>query len=209
MLTRFMPKEGRFFYHFDILAAKILDACELFEKMLHDFGNLATYRVDIRKIEHDCDEITHHVIDLVNKVFITPVDREDIQELVKTMDDIIDHVNIATQCLQVYEIDSVPPGLVTMAHVVTQAAREIAAALKAMETMRRPEETLTHCIEINRLENECDAILREHMGNLFRQHKDDPLLVIKYKEIYETIEKAADCCEDVANVIETITIKHS
>lgn len=209
MLSKFMPKEGRFFNNFNALAAKILDGCMLFEKMLHDFNNLETYRVDIRKIEHDCDELTHHVIDLVNKVFITPVDREDIQELVKTMDDVIDLVNITTQCMHIYEIHAVPPGLTSMAHVLTQSAGEIAAALKAMETMRQPEETLQHCIEINRLENECDRIHREHVGRLFREHKDDALLVIKYKEIYESIEKATDSCEDVANVIETITIKHS
>lgn len=209
MLSKLMPKEGRFFVNFNALAAKILDGCMLFEKMLHDFDNLETYRVDIRKIEHECDDLTHHVIDLVNKVFITPVDREDIQELVKTMDDVIDLVNITTQCLHTYEIRSVPPGLSSMAHVLTQAAGEVAAALKAMETLRNPEQTLLHCIEINRLENECDGILREHMGHLFRKHMNDPLLIIKYKEIYETIEKATDSCEDVANVIETITIKHS
>jgi uncharacterized protein Yka (UPF0111/DUF47 family) len=209
MLSKLMPKEGRFFFQFNALAEKILDGCVLFEKMLQDFGNLETYRVDIRKIEHDCDELTHHVIDLVNKVFITPVDREDIQELVKTMDDVIDLVNMTAQCMHIYEIRSVPPGLSSMAHVLTQAAREIAAALKAMETLRKPEQTLTHCIEINRLENECDRILREHVGILFREHKDDALLVIKYKEIYESIEKATDSCEDVANVIEQITIKHT
>lgn len=209
MLSKLMPKEGRFFYSFNALAAKILDGCELFEKMLQDFGNLETYRVEMRKIEHDCDEITHAVIDLVNKVFITPVDREDIQTLVKTMDDVIDLVNMTTQCMHIYEIQSAPPGLGGMAKVLSQAAGEIAAALKAMESKRDPEETLKHCIEINRLENECDAILRERVGLLFREHKNDALLVIKYKEIYESIEKATDSCEDVANVIEQITIKFS
>ena len=209
MLSRLMPKEGRFFDSFNVMGAKILDGCTLFEKMLRDFDNFETYSVQIRKIEHDCDELTHNVIDLVNKVFITPVDREDIQVLVKTMDDVIDLVNITTQCMHVYEIHSVPPGLSSMAHILTLAAGEIAAALKALETLRKPEETLTHCIEINRLENECDAILRERVGLLFREHKDDALLVIKYKEIYEFIEDAADSCEDVANVIEQITIKHS
>ena len=209
MLSKLMPKEGRFFDSFNAMAAKILDGCTLFEKMLRDFDNFEIYSVQIRKIEHDCDEITHSVIDLVNKVFITPVDREDIQVLVKTMDDVIDIVNITTQCMHVYEINSVPPGLSSMAHILTLAAGEIAAALKALETLRKPEETLTHCIEINRLENECDAILRERVGLLFREHKDDALLIIKYKEIYESIEKAIDKCEDVANVIEQITIKHS
>ena len=209
MLSKFMPKEGRFFDDFNAMAAKILDGCILFEKMLNDFDRLEIYSVDIRKIEHECDELTHHVIDLVNKVFITPVDREDIQELVKTMDDVIDLVNVTTQCMDIYEIRSVPPGLSSMAHVLVQAMHEVGAALKAMETMRRPEATLLHCIEVNRLENECDRIVREQVGRLFREHVDDALLVIKYKEIYETIEAAADCCEDVANVIETITIKHT
>ncbi len=209
MLSRLMPKEGRFFDNFNAMSSLILDGCILFEKMLNDFEHLDTYSLDIRKIEHDCDELTHHVIDLVNKVFITPVDREDIQELVKTMDDVIDLVNGATQCMNIYEIRAVPPGLSSMAHLLVQALQEIGAALKAMATMRQPEETLRHCIEINRLENECDRILREQVGRLFREHKDDPLLVIKYKEIYEAIEAASDCCEDVANVIEAITIKHT
>ncbi len=209
MLSKLMPKEGRFFDNFNTMAAKILTGCTTFETMLQDFGNLENYNLDIRKLEHECDDLTHHVIDLVNKVFITPVDREDIQLLVKTMDDVIDLVNVSTQCMVTYEIRAVPPSLGRMAHVLVQAMREVGAALKAMETMRQPEKTLQHCIEINRLENECDLIIREQVGRLFREHKDDPLLVIKYKEIYETIEAAVDRCEDVANVIETITIKHT
>ena len=204
-----MPKEGRFFDHFNDMAARILKGCELFETMLQDFDHLEKYNLDIRKLEHDCDDLTHHVIDLVNKVFITPVDREDIQSLVKTMDDVIDLVNVTTQCMVTYEIHAVPPGLGSMAHVLVQAMGEVGEALKAMATMRRPEATLKHCIEVNRLENECDRIIREHVGRLFREHKDDPLLVIKNKEIYETIERAVDRCEDIANVIEAITIKHT
>jgi predicted phosphate transport protein (TIGR00153 family) len=209
MFSKLMPKEGRFFDNFNAMAAKILKGCSMFETMLQDFGHLENYNLDIRKIEHECDELTHHVIDLVNKVFITPVDREDIQALVKTMDDVIDLVNVATQCMHTYEILSVPPGLGSMAHVLVQAMSEVGGALQAMETMRRPDTTLQHCIEVNRLENECDRIIREQVARLFREHKDDPLLVIKYKEIYETIEAAVDCCEDVANVIEAITIKHT
>jgi hypothetical protein len=209
MFSKLLPKEGRFFDNFNDMAARILKGCSIFEAMLQDFGHLENYNLDIRKIEHECDELTHHVIDLVNKVFITPVDREDIQMLVKTMDDVIDLVNVAAQCMHTYEIHSVPPGLGSMAHVLVQAMSEVGEALQAMKTMRRPDTTLQHCIEVNRLENECDRIIREQVGRLFREHKDDPLLVIKYKEIYETIEAAVDCCEDVANVIEAITIKHT
>jgi uncharacterized protein Yka (UPF0111/DUF47 family) len=122
---------------------------------------------------------------------------------------VIDLVNVTAQCMQTYEIQAVPPGLGSMAHVLRQSMQEVGAALKAMETLRQPQETLQHCIEVNRLENECDRIIREQIARLFREHRDDPLLVIKYKGIYETIEAAVDCCEDVANVIETITIKHT
>ncbi len=209
MLARLMPKEGRFFDCFNAMGQKILEGCTIFEKLLQDYDHLPNYGLDIRKIEHECDELTHRVIDLVNKVFITPVDREDIQVLVKTMDDVIDLINSAAQCMQTYEIQSVPPGLGMMAHVLKQAMQEVAAALQALEALRHPEQTLRHCIEVNRLENECDRIIRDQVARLFREHKDDPLLVIKYKEIYETIEAAVDCCEDVANVIEAITIKHS
>ena len=138
MLSKLMPKEGRFFLSFNALAAKILDGCELFEKVLQDFGNLETYRVQMRKIEHDCDEITHDVIDLVNKVFITPVDREDIQTLVKTMDDVIDLVNMTTQCMHIYEIQSAPPGLGGMAKVLSQAAGERRAWPKTPDPGQRP-----------------------------------------------------------------------
>ena len=209
MLSRLMPKEGRFFDCFKNMADKILDSCELFEKLLEDLSRLETYRVDIRKIEHECDDVTHQVIDLVNKVFITPVDREDIQLLVKTMDDVIDLVNSATQCLGIYEIREVPPGIPSMARVLTQAMKEVRHALNDLDNLARPKEALQHCIELNRLENESDRLVREYVGRLFREHKDDPLLVIKYKEIYETVEAAVDCCEDIANVIEAIVIKHT
>ena len=209
MLAKLMPKEGRFFVQFKAMASHILEGCTLFQNMIDDFDHIESHILDIRKKEHECDEITHGVIDLVNKVFITPIDREDIQALVKKMDDVIDLVNSAAQCIQMYEISSSPPGLSSMAHILVSAAGEIGLALKAMETMRQPEQTLSHCIEINRLENECDRVNREHISRLFREHSNDPLLVIKYKEIYEIIEAAVDHCEDVANVIETITIKHT
>jgi len=209
MLARLMPKEGRFFDQFRTMADKILEGCVRFEQLLQAFDLLETYSMDIRKIEHDCDELTHQVIDLVNKVFITPVDREDIQMLIKTMDDVIDLVNSTTQRMLTYEIGAVPPGLSSMARVLVQAMQEIRAALEVLETLRRPQEILKHCIEVNRLENECDRLIREYVGRLFREHKDDPLLIIKHKEIYETVEAAVDCCEDIANVIEAITIKHS
>ncbi|MBI2839419.1 MAG: DUF47 domain-containing protein [Acidobacteria bacterium] len=209
MLARLMPKEGRFFDYFNSSADKILEGCTVFEKLLHDYDNLGTYVQDIRKLEHECDEITHQVIDLVNKVFITPIDREDIQLLIKTMDDVMDLIQAATQRMETYEIRSVPNGLPSMARVLTQAVIEMKNAIRVLENLRDPKELLQHCIEMNRLENECDTLAREYIGRLFREHQDDPLLVMKHKEVYESVEEALDRCEDVANVIETITIKHT
>jgi len=204
-----MPREGRFFVYFNAMAEKISEGCVIFEHLLEDFAHLENYALDIRQIEHQCDEITHQVIDQVNKVFITPVDREDIQLLAKTMDDVIDLVNAAAQCMRIYEIESPPPGLASMAHVLVQAMQEVRGALRSLQNMRHREKTLAHCIELNRLENESDRLVHENIGRLFREHRTNPLLVIKHKEIYEIVEAAADRCEDIANVIETITIKHT
>ena len=137
------------------------------------------------------------------------MDREDIQLLVKTMDDVIDLVTGAAQRLHSFEITEVPPGLTGMARVLLQAMEEVKKALDILQHMKNPDDTLRHCIEINRLENECDTLVQEYIGRLFREHRDDPLLVIKLKEIYEAVENAVDRCEDIANVIETITIKQS
>lgn len=212
MLAKLMPKEGRFFEYFEAAADRTIEGCRTFEEMLQGYDR-PEFRDscvrDIVKLEHDCDEIARAVFDLVNKVFITPIDREDIQLLIQTMDGVIDSLRDLSQQMVTYEIERVPPGLAGMARVLSQAMGEVRAALKVLRSMKDSEEALRHCVEISRLEDEHDDLVREEIGRLFRECGDNPLKVIKLKDIYQTIEIALDCCEDIANVIESITIKYA
>ncbi|MFH1038113.1 MAG: DUF47 family protein [PVC group bacterium] len=212
MFSKLMPKEGRFFEYFEAAADKIIEGCRIFEEMLGRYVQTEYRDVcvqEIVKLEHDCDGITHSVIDLINRVFITPIDREDIELLIRTMDSVMDSLQDISQMMVTYEIDRVPPGLAGMARVLSQAMGEVKPALRVLRSMKESGDAVRHCVEIYRLEDEHDDLVRDEIARLFRERKDDPLQVIKLKDVYETIENALDCCEDIANVIQSITIKYT
>ncbi|HEV2616600.1 MAG TPA: DUF47 family protein [Candidatus Acidoferrales bacterium] len=205
LLSKLLPREKGFHNMFVELAENVYVAAQAMVAMLEDFSNPTASAEKIKDIEHANDTITHNLLKKLNRTFITPFDREDIHELASKIDDVLDLTDAAASRLVTYRIEKIRPGVVDLARALLDATKEMVAAVRVLE---QKDHVLSHCIEINRLENEADRLCRNLIGTLFEQEKD-PVQIIKWKEIIEVLEIAADKCEDVANVIETITLKNA
>jgi predicted phosphate transport protein (TIGR00153 family) len=162
----------------------------------------------VKQIEHECDEITHAVVQALHKTFITPIDRNDIYTLITKMDDIMDLVEAAAERLSLYELPTMTKEVGDLARCLVTSAEHVLGAVTGIRDLKKVNGILEHCVEINRLENVADKILRNALAKLFREEKD-PIAVIKWKEIYETLESATDRCEDVANIVEGVMLENS
>ena len=208
MFGRFMPKETSFFDFFEEHAALTVEGSREFLSLVSTGANIETKARRIHDIEHETDVITHRCVETLHKTFITPIDRDNIHRLITRMDDIMDYVEAAAERLALYELSVMTPEVRDLADVLVRAAQQVEVALKGLRNLKNPQAVLRVCIDINRLENESDQILRRAVARLFKEEKD-PILIIKWKEIYENLENAADRCEDVANIIEGVILEHS
>ncbi|MDX2019961.1 MAG: DUF47 domain-containing protein [Deltaproteobacteria bacterium] len=207
MFGRFLPKETSFFEFFEQHAALTVQGAKEFQSLVTTAANIEAKTRRVAEIEHETDVITHRCVEALHKTFITPLDRYDIHRFITKLDDIMDYVEAAAERILLYEITEMTPELKDMADVLTRAAEEVLSACKLMSNLRHPAEILKICVEINRLENESDAIMRRAVARLFKEEKD-PIAVIKWKEIYENVENAVDRCEDVANIIEGVVLEN-
>ncbi|HBF34241.1 TPA: DUF47 domain-containing protein [Candidatus Sumerlaeota bacterium] len=209
MFKRLLPKETSFFDHFERHIALTMQACQEMLALTSDGSTLATRAENIANLERQADEVTHQCIEALHRTFITPIDREYIHRLVKRLDDIIDSVYDAASHIQLYEVHSIRPEAREMVEILVHATKEIQEALVRMRDLRNAEAINDKCIEIYQFENDADQIMRKALARLFKEESDRPIEVIKWKEIFEHLEKACDRCEDVANVIQTIVIEAS
>lgn len=200
------PKETNFFDMFDQLAAVAVEASDYF----FEITSKGVYNEDVvskmQDIEHRGDQITHTIIDNLNKTFITPFDREDIHALANELDSIIDMLNTMTNRMRVYRINGVNNDLIEFAEVLRKSTATVELAVKALRDTKNLMSAREHCIEINRLENVGDRMRDTILGKLF-DNVTDPIYLIKWKEIIIDAETTLDICEDVANVIESIIVK--
>jgi uncharacterized protein Yka (UPF0111/DUF47 family) len=209
MLSRLLPRETSFFDHFDRHVALTLQGVREFVALAAGEGAIAERVKRIKEIEHETDVITHQCVEALHKTFITPIGRDSIHRLISRMDDIMDFVEAASERISLYEIREMTPELRDFASVLLRACEQLATALHGLRDLkRRGDAIVAACIEVNRLENEADAVLRTAVARLFREEKD-AIAIIKWKEIYEALEEATDRCEDVANIIEGVVLEHS
>ena len=201
---RLIPREEKFYDDFKLMADQLRQGARLLEAMFAVDPPLADKAHEIKEVEHQCDFLTHEIIQRLNKTFVTPIDREDIHELAKTLDDVMDAIDNAAALIPLYRIDHIRAGARELTAVIIKQTDEIRAAVEALEQRKG---VLAHAIEINRLENEADRIHKQAIGQLFDEEKD-PISVIKWKEIYDILEEATDACEDVANLLENVVVKH-
>jgi uncharacterized protein len=201
----FAGKDREFFDLFESAAENIVRAADLLDQMLAHHPDRVELTRDIVICEHEGDRITHDVHQKLNSTFVTPIDREDVLRLVSELDDVIDLVDEVADYLVLYKIEAPMVQAQRLAHVLLQAARQIA---EAMPRLRSFGSIRQYTVEVNRLENEGDRISRDAIASLF-ESGIDPLVVIRWKDIFERLEEAIDACEHVANTLEGIVIKNS
>jgi predicted phosphate transport protein (TIGR00153 family) len=202
---RLIPKEERFYDDFTAMAEQIRIGAELLDQMLQPDRPLWDKADEIKEVEHKCDFLTHEIIQRLNRTFVTPLDREDIHTLARSLDDVMDAIDASATILRLYQIDAVRPGARELAHLVRQSADQVVYAMQALPGRRGVAE---RAVEINRLENEADRAHQAAVQSLFKDEKD-AIAIIKWKEILDFLEQATDRCEDVANVLEGVVVKHA
>jgi uncharacterized protein len=208
LFNRFLGKQLGFYDLFEKHASTALVASRVMLEAAKDLSNCKEKVYRIEELEHECDSIAHMTIDLLHRTFITPLDRDEILGLVSKMDDVIDHIEAAAHRLLLFEIKEVPAKMIQLCEVLIKTEEEVEGVVKLLRKIK-VEDVLKHCLEINSLENEGDRLNRDGIAELFHTYTNDPLMVIKLKEIYEILEMAIDRCEDVANIAESIVLEHS
>ena len=208
MFGRLLPRETSFFDFFEEHAALTIEGTKEFLSMVTTGANIPAKCRRISDIEHETDTITHRCVEALHKTFITPIDRDQIHTLITRMDDVMDYVEAAAERIELYEITTMTNDVRDLADCLHRSAQQVEGAVRGLRDLKDTHATLKLCIDINRLENEADAILRRSVARLFKEEKD-PITVIKWKEIYENLESASDRCEDVANIIEGVILEHA
>jgi len=204
MAFRLIQREEKFYTDFLALADELKKGARVLEQMLAPDRPVWDKADEIKEIEHKCDFLTHEIIQRLNRTFVTPLDREDIHALARSLDDVMDAIDAAATLVRLYRLESVRFGARELGRTITASTDQVHLALEAMEKHRA---LTTNAIEINRLENEADRVHQLAVSSLFDEERD-PIIVMKWKEALDLLEQATDRCEDVANVLEGVMVKH-
>jgi hypothetical protein len=209
-MSKLFPKDKWFFESFSRASKNVLEASSIFLDLLEHIQESTTHSATqrIKEMEHEGDRLTHEVVDRLNKSFLTPFDREDIYQLISRLDDVMDMMDGAASRIVRYRIGTPPPKLMQQVKVLQNAAAVIHRLVESLQPRLKHADIHPFFEQIHQHENEGDQLLRDAVSELFETEKD-PIQVIKLKEIYEFVEAAIDKCEDVANVIEGICVKHA
>lgn len=202
-----VPQEKLFFELFEKQAAVLREAAIQLVNLVENYQDVKNKCHKIKQLEHEGDKITHEIYEHLNRTFITPLEPEEISRLASALDDILDYIDGTAQQMYVYDIETTDYNMVEFAKLILLSATEIEGAVQGIRNLKNPKEIEDRCIEINRLENLADDILGHSLMELFQ--KDDAVIIIKLKDIYENLELATDKCEDAANVLSDIAIRHS
>lgn len=207
-MFRITPKEEIFFDFFVEIVQKNVKAAELFYDLMNDYKNVGEKVKQIEVIEHDCDAIVHKVFRQLDASFITPIDREDIHLIAKELDDITDEVEMTAQRFIMFNVDNIKGEAIKMAKLIVDATKELEVLVTDLRFMKKKTEKIHNkIIDINKIENDGDYIFRAAMKELFSSEKD-VMEVVRWKSIYNYLEAVLDSCENVANIIEGIVMKH-
>ena len=203
---RLFPREEKFFDLLEEQASHIVEASRLLnEGVRSDAATMATAAGEIKRIEHAADRITHQLFTRLNQTFVTPLDPEDLHSLASAMDDVLDYIEDAAFRLAAYRVNPVPTGVADLTEIIHNCCLKLQ---NAVSKLKDDGNMLEDCIEINRLENAADELVRRLVTRLFNE-ETDAVVLLKHKEIYEVLELATDLCEDVADVLQTVVVKNS
>ena len=202
---RLIPREERFFTDLSAMADTIAEGAAVFEAILATDPPALQRTGEVQALEHRCDELTHDIVERLNRTFVTPIDREDIHALADSLDDVMDAIDSAADSLSLYKIDRVRPEARQQAALIRRAVEQLRLALSSLE---RRDGARAAVIEAKRLEHEGDAVHRSAISRLFGE-ETDAITILKWKEIFDFLEDAIDRCDKVAVVIEGVVVKHS
>ena len=205
MAFRLIQRETRFFDDFVAMAEQIRVGAAMLEEMLAPDRPIWDKADQIKEVEHKCDFLTHEIIQRLHRTFVTPLDREDIHDLARSLDDVMDAIDDSAAVVRLYSIERVRPDARELVRIIKASTDEMVKALKALE---RRDGVAEPAVEINRLENEADRVHYAAVRRLFEEERD-PIVIMKWKESLDFLEQATDRCEDVANVVEGIVVKHA
>jgi predicted phosphate transport protein (TIGR00153 family) len=204
--VRLLPREEEFFDLFTEVANRNKEAVAYLRKLFESPPDRRTPHIEaIKRLEHEADQVTHEVVNRLDRTFITPLDREDIHQLSSDLDDVMDAMDGTARRAQIFRLGAAPPGVLRITEVLQ---RMMGAIGEAVSRLKKGDDVMKYCVEAKQLEEEGDAIYHESLGQLFEKERD-AIELIKWKEIYDNLETTLDQAEDVANVVESITIKHA
>lgn len=203
-----IPRETGFFDLMDEAAAVLVSAAEAYAGLAGDYAHREQYVQKIRQFEHEGDEVAHRTLEKLDQTFLTPFDREDIQALMMRMDDVIDEIDAAAKRLTLYQIAELTPWFVKQTEVLYRSCQLVSEAVHRLRSLKRPNGIQERLVEIHRLENMGDDNNHAAVAELYSSG-GEPILVMKWKEIYDLTERAIDRCEDIANAIEAIILKNT
>jgi len=203
---RLLPREEAFFDLFVEVATRNSQAAGKLRELFEAPPERRTPIVEaIKRLEHECDQITHEVVNRLDRTFITPLDREDIHQLASDLDDVMDTIDGTARRAQIFHLGEAPQGVRQLAEVI---GRMTGVLGEAVGRLKKGNEVMKYCVEAKSLEEEGDAIYHEALGALFEKEKN-AIELVKWKEIYDNLERTLDEAEDVANIVESITLKHA
>jgi predicted phosphate transport protein (TIGR00153 family) len=201
-----VPRTTEFYDLFRQAGENALEAARMAQSRFRDFPNPSVTQAEVKEIEHRGDRITHDIIQLLNTQYVTPFDREDIYELATAIDDVVDHIDEASDLLELYGVESPTKQAIEQSRILVAAVGHLATALAELRGMRGVQDEL---VKLKQLEDEGDRILRDAIADLFRDSRIDPLIVIRWKDIFEALEDAVDSCETAANLLGNIVVKNA
>lgn len=204
----FLPAEVKFYDYFEKATANLLEGADVLQKLLLHCEDLPAQVARIAEIEHQGDLIVHEVTNLLPRTLITPIDSDDIQRLISAIDDALDAVDAAAQCLLTYQVTEIKPPAQELARLIMESVRELDVAIRKLPNKRLYNQVRTHIVQINTLENEGDRILQQALSDLVA-HRGDMFDFIRWKEIYQLLENTTDYIEDAGDVIQKVMIANA
>ncbi len=208
MFRKLLPQEHGYFDLFEQHATLGLKACQELQAMFAEDGDMTARAVLIKDLEKEADLVTRACMEALHRTFITPMDRADIQTLIQRLDDVVDSVESLASRVMLYEITEVRPEARALADILVECAKETTLLMPRLRNMKHADAIKQHCVKIFDMENEGDLIMRNALAKLFKEEKD-AIVLIKWKELYERLEKATDRCESVASIVQSIVIEAS
>ena len=206
MRLSLVPRTTEFYDLFTEAGANALEAARKAEIRFREYPNSSVSQADVKASEHEGDRITRDLIQLLNTQYITPFDREDIFALATSLDDVVDHIDEACDLLDLYGIESPTKHALEQCRILVEAVEHLATALAELKS---PAGVQSELVALKEHEDEGDRVLHDAIAELFRDPRIDPLIVIRWKDIFEALEDALDACETAANVIGNIVVKNA